>query len=272
MSPGGRDLEPFARLEANLLAVAARGRETVDVGPFRAFFAADSPDYLLSLATPVAVPDGWAVAIDRLDDAFAARDRRPRLEYFQERFPTLADALTVAGYVEDASAPVMVLCSDGWRGAGVSVDRRDTTGVRTVSLSAAGPDLVDAFLAMQGRAYGMDFAASDGGWRARLLEGLRDGSVIGSVQVAGEAVLSGAVLLLGGGSAELAGVATEPHLQGRGHARQACTALLARYFAAGNDLCWLSAAEGAEGLYRRLGFRRAGTQRNYGRPATNRGS
>lgn len=51
---------------------------------------------------------------------------------------------------------------------------------------------------------------------------------------------------------------------GRGFALVTCQALLQRYFEAGYDLCWLSAAEGAQRLYEKLGFEAVGSQLNYG--------
>ena len=79
--------------------------------------------------------------------------------------------------------------------------------------------------------------------------------------------VSGATVQMGGplstGVGELAGVWTRPGRQRRGLAFAVCQRLLEDSFAAGSEMCWLSAAEGAEGLYERLGFRRVGTQLNY---------
>jgi len=75
------DFALLDRIERHVCDVAARSRDTVAVGPFDAFFSEGSDDYLLSLAVPRATPVDWAPALRALDEAFAARDRRTRLEF-----------------------------------------------------------------------------------------------------------------------------------------------------------------------------------------------
>jgi ribosomal protein S18 acetylase RimI-like enzyme len=72
------------------------------------------------------------------------------------------------------------------------------------------------------------------------------------------------VIQIGAGTGELAGVWTDPQKRRQGLAYAVCRQLLAEYADAGFDLCWLSAAEGAQRLYEKLGFVRVGTQLNYG--------
>jgi predicted GNAT family acetyltransferase len=73
--------------------------------------------------------------------------------------------------------------------------------------------------------------------------------------------ISGAVIQ-GAQDGELAGVWTLPEKQQQGLSFALCSRLLADYFATGQTLCWLSAAEGALRLYEKLGFKRMGTQIN----------
>jgi len=138
-------------------------------------------------------------------------------------------------------------------------------GVRFVRITAMGDEVLDAFLAMQSSAYSM--AMANPAWRAMIQAGLRDGWMTAAALERGGVLVSGASLIIGAGVAELAGVGTLPAQRRRGLAADVCTRLLATYFDGGHDLCWLSAAERAEGTYRRLGFRGIGTQHNYGRPA-----
>jgi ribosomal protein S18 acetylase RimI-like enzyme len=254
------ELGLLARIEANMLAVAARGREVADVGAFRVFISRESANYLLSVALPVRAPDRWGPAIAALDAAFEAWGRRPRLEYIAERYPNLGPALAAAEFDHTMTAPIMAL------GASDLAPAAPVPGTRFVMLGPGDGALLSAFLAMQGRAYGMPMTDADEGWYELMRAGLADGAIMAGALMRDGQVVSGASLLLGAGAAELAGVGTRPEGQRQGLASDACGRLLAAYFQAGHDLCWLSAAEGAEGVYRRLGFRTVGEQRNYGRP------
>jgi ribosomal protein S18 acetylase RimI-like enzyme len=249
----------LARIEANVRAVAARGRDVVDVGPFRAFLSPSSANYLLSVAVPVTVPTDWSAGIVALDAAFAARGRRPRLEILHDLYPTLGDALEAAGYDHTMRAPVMVLSPEAF------FPRASEPGAAFVALSAEDDAAIDAFLAMQNRAYALAFEEADVGWRPILQEGLAAGTIMAGAIAVDGVIASGATLLVGGGAAELAGVGTVPESRRRGLAALACGRLLEAFFDGGGDLCWLSAAEDARGLYEQLGFRTVGEQRNYGR-------
>ena len=187
------------------------------------------------------------------------RGRRPRLEYFQELHPGLADALEAAGFRQDMSAPVMTLARENLTQLSSKVKGS------YVRLMADDKDRLEPFLRGQNLAYG-----GDGGdalvWLPNLLHGLKTGRsrVAGLEQ--GDTFVSGAMLQMGGDVGELAGVWTLPAEQKQGFAFEVCRRLLHDYFAENYDLCWLSAAEGALGLYRRLGFESVGTQLNYGWP------
>ena len=173
----------------------------------------------------------------------------------------LLAAADEAGWTRAMTAPVLVL-----EPAALVAPPSPSGGV----YRALDPDdlgRLEAFLRGQHLAYGgMPGEPGALDWLPSLGAGLRDGSVrAGALDVAG-APVAGAALQYGGGTAELAGVWTDPAHRRRGHARVACHALLATAFAGGLTLAWLSAAEGALELYERLGFGRVGTQVNLEAP------
>jgi predicted GNAT family acetyltransferase len=96
-----------------------------------------------------------------------------------------------------------------------------------------------------------------------LGDGLRDGSTLAAIGTCDGIAAGVAAVQMGGGSAELVGVATLPAFRRRGVATAVCATLLEAYFAGENSLCWLSAAAYAAPVYRRLGFVPIGNQLNY---------
>lgn len=248
----------LARLEASLRASAAQSRKRVPLPGFELFFA-PSASYLLNLAVPTEAPADWAAAIREMGRAFQTRGRRPRLEYMHELRPELAEALERQGFKLDMRAPVMVLSAGELAPAAPPPAQ-----YRRLSAEDAGAN--EAFLRRQHLAFG----GSETG-ELTFLPSFRTGLASGSLMAAGllerGEFVAGASLQRGGEAAELAGVWTSPAARRRGLAHAVCWRLLTEYFALGHELCWLSAAEGAEGLYQRLGFRRVGTQLNYGLPA-----
>ena len=252
------------RLESNLLLTAARDREALRLGAFTAFISPMSRAYEMSMALPLDEPDDWAPSIRKLDAAFELRSRRPRLEFFESLYPSLGPALDAAGYALDLRAPVMVVDPARFRPC-LAEDAAD--------YHALGPEddaLIDAFLTMQARAFHMQLDLSDAGWRPTLVDGLRDGSLMAGVDTVGDTVASGGVLLLAAGTAELAGVGTDPGHRRQGLAAEVCSRLIAAYFEEGHDLCWLSADPKAESVYARMGFETVGVQLHYGRPSPKR--
>ena len=230
-------------LAARFRDAASRGRDVVDVGPFRAYFSRDSNEYLQSVAVPIARDADWRAALPALRREFERRGRRMRLEYFAESAPGLESAVEV-----EMRSPVMIVTSATLRPA----PRSDLRFRRLV----AGDPLLDAFLRSQAEAYGVADV-----WRAWYERGLADGSLLVGVLLDGDAVACGATIQPGG---ELAGVGTPSRYRRRGFAADLCGRLVAEAFARGDDLCWLSAGDMGLGLYRRLGFEAVGTQVNAG--------
>lgn len=261
------DLVQLERLEAGLRASAESGREVIDALAFTVFASITSDDYLLSLAVPNDDPDDWAPSIDALRRAYRARGRRARLEYMSELHPTLAPALEAAGFQREISAPVMTLVAGDLGGPA------SPAGLAYRPLTAAEPERLEAFLRGQNVAYGGVGDEGSMAWYPQLMAGLESGTVMAAALERDGRPVAGASIVTGGGAGELAGVWTAPGERRQGFGYAVCQRLLADYFAAGHELCWLSAAEGALSVYARLGYRRVGTQLNYadgrtGRPAT----
>ncbi|MCB9947746.1 MAG: GNAT family N-acetyltransferase [Rhodospirillaceae bacterium] len=242
----------------NLQATAALGRETVPAGPFRAYFARDNSDYLLSVAVPVEASDDWPGAVAGLLRMFHERGRMVRLEYFAECFPALTPVLEVAGIRREATAAVMTL-----RASDLRVRRlREDVGVEI--LKPGDDQAVTNLLNVMARCFDLGNRDSLTGWRTILSLGLADGSIRAALARVDGEIVGGANLLVGGGSAELAGVGTLPGQRRRGLATGLCYRLLADYFAHGHRLAWLSTGQEIRTLYDRLGFQAVGTQLNYG--------
>ena len=260
------DLGPLGRMAANVVAVGARGRIVTAIGDFRAFLSPASGDYFMSFAVPRPPAGGaddrpaagWAADIAALAGHFKAHDRTLRLEFFAELFPHLPAALSTAGIRRDKAAPVMVATPRSFRPA-------PRTGMALAPIGAGNAVGVERFMAIQGDAFGVRIESGPTGWRPILEAGLADGSMIAALGEIGGKACCAAVLMIGGGAAELAGVGTLPAFRRHGYAADLCSRLLAGYFEHAGTDAWLSADdEIAEGLYGQLGFRAIGTQLNYG--------
>jgi ribosomal protein S18 acetylase RimI-like enzyme len=249
----------LARLVPNVTAAAGAERRRLRAGPFEAFIAEGTDDYFMSFAVPVEPCRDWRPAVEALDALFRAQGRIPRLEFFRELHPALAPTLYAMGYHRNMEAPVMVLESARWPGA-----RVDRTGLIKPGDEAA----IDAALSVQQTAFQpMLDPAALADWRGKIIAGIRTGMLRAALLRDGGKPVATAILMLGAGVAELAGVGTVPDHRRRGFAQRVCRLLLGAYFADGFDIAWLSAAPEADGLYRKLGFQPVGTQLNFGAKA-----
>lgn len=245
------------RLAQSLREAAAATREAIAADGFTLYLARDTPNPFMSLAVPEEEPPAdWAVALAALPAAFAAHGRSARIEAFAELHPVLLRAAEAAGWRRAMTAPVLTLSPGALAAAPLAVG-----AFEWLALDETGR--LEAMLRGSHFAYGGvedDPAALD--WGPQLMRGLRQGTLLaGAVDVDG-VPRAGAVVQLGGSAGELAGVWTHPAFRRRGLARQVCHALLAGTFAREVPLAWLSAAEGALGLYEGIGFERVGTQVN----------
>jgi ribosomal protein S18 acetylase RimI-like enzyme len=255
-----RDL--LQRLVPNTLAAAAEGRRREEAGPFALFVSDASDDPMLSFAVPVASAPEWRPAITGLQRAFDAAGRRFRLEFFRELYPSLSPTLFAMGYRREMEAPLMTLRPDAHRAA--PADPAALVGAAAL-VDADDDDALDGLMQVQREAFDQPLdEAGEVDFRTRLIQGLaRGGRRAALARLDGTPAASG-LLLLGGGTAELAAVGTRPVFRRRGLAEAVCRRLLGAHFDDGHDLVWLSAAVGAEPLYAKLGFRPAGTQLNFG--------
>ncbi|HSM55068.1 MAG TPA: GNAT family N-acetyltransferase [Candidatus Sulfomarinibacteraceae bacterium] len=253
------------KIEESLRVVSRHEREVLRLVAFEVFIMPDGPDEL-SLAVPLwPDADDWTPHIAALAEAFAARGKQPRLEFFQELHPRLPAALEAAGFACEMRAPVMALSVDGYPVPGES-----QVDVGYHRLDGEDEPLLRRYLQRQSVAFGGAEDESALGWLPTLRSGLNGGTVLGAALEREGQLLAGAVIQIGGGIGELAGVWTDPAWRQQGLAFALCRRLLGEYASEGYSLCWLSAAEGAQRLYEKLGFERIGTQLNYGRAVPSR--
>ncbi|NNG04318.1 MAG: GNAT family N-acetyltransferase, partial [Inquilinus sp.] len=202
---------------------------------------------------------GWAASIDQLAGYFAAHGRALRLEFFHELHPSLATALESAGIGLDKPASAMALAPGELRVP-------QPTALTLSPLTPGNAIGVRRFLAVQSEAFGVRIDSGPTGWRPILEAGLADNTMVAAIGEVGGHACCGAVLMIGGGAAELAGVGTLPAYRRHGYAADLCARLLTGHFDRSADPVWLSADDDiAAGLYGELGFETVGTQLNYGR-------
>jgi ribosomal protein S18 acetylase RimI-like enzyme len=250
--------QALSQIEANMRAVGQLKRTVISQPHFEIFI---SPGQLqhLNFATPLAPdPSDWTEAIAAMQAVFTQHGKRPYLEFIADLHPTLAPALERAGLVRQSRTPVMVL---DLAELGPPPEPPPLADYR--QLPATDETFLKTYLRQQSIAYGGDGGEDALGWLPHLRSGLENGRVLGAVLLQEGEMVSGAVIQLGGEIGELAGVWTNPHRRNRGLAYTLCQRLLSDYVAAGHGRCWLSAAEGAQRLYEKLGFVQVGTQLNF---------
>ncbi len=256
--------QALTQIEDSMRAVGRQERTVFSQPHFEIFISASQDDHL-SFAVPLSTATAdWPQAIADMQATFAQHHKRPRLEYIADLHPELAPALEQAGLVCESRAPVMVLDM-----AQLSLPPDPPPLAHYQALTAADEPFLKTYLMQQSIAYGGSGGEESLGWLPNLRQGLKNGAVIGAVLLQAGDMVSGAVIQMGEGGqgiGELAGVWTAPTHRQRGLAYALCQQLLADYRAAGYSFCWLSAAEGAQRLYEKLGFVYVGVQLNYGRP------
>lgn len=251
------------RIEASLRASGRLQREVVTLPAFELFISPHALDHLTFAAPISPSPPDWAPHVAALKAAFRSRGKRPRLEFLAELHPQLALALQEAGLVCEMRAPLMAL-----ELAALPPDLGAAPHLRYLPLTAGDESLLRAYLLQQSVAYGGQPDESAFDWLDGLRTGLQQSVVMGAALEQDGELVAGAVIMIGAGVGELAGVWTAPAHRRRGLAYLLCRRLLAAYAAAGYTFAWLSAAEGAQRLYHKLGFTTIGTQLNYGAPAS----
>jgi predicted GNAT family acetyltransferase len=230
-------------VQSSIRAVNAAERESVVAGPFTLYRSRASDHPYLNYAVPsdgVAEWDG----IDALRDAFVARGLQPRLEFVAERAPGLEEALAAAGFELQARIPVMTCPVEDLR------EVAPPEGV-VIARVLGGPD-VRPLMEVQAAAFG-EGPPSDAAMEAYQGRGLlarADGVPAGAASRSAIAE----------GVSEIGGVGVLERFRRRGIAAALTAAAAAEAFAEGAQLCFLTPGdEGAERVYARAGFARAGT-------------
>jgi ribosomal protein S18 acetylase RimI-like enzyme len=231
------------RVQASIRAVNAADRETVVVGPFALYRSRASDHPYLNYAVPADGATEWE-AIDDLREAFAARGLQPRLEFVAERAPGLEQALAAHDFALQARIPVMTCPEEHLR------EVPAPTGV-VIGRVFEGAD-VRPLLEVQAAAFG------EGPPSDEAVQAYRGRGVLARA----EGVPAGAAshTAIAEGVSEIGGVGVLERFRRRGIAAALTSAVAAQAFAEGAELCFLTPGDdGAERVYGRAGFARAGT-------------
>ena len=231
------------RVQASVRAVNAAERDAIEAGSFTLYRSRKSDHPYLNYAVPNAGTVGWE-GIDALRAAFAGHGLGPRLEFVAECAPGLEEALVADGFELQGRYPVMTLPAQDLREVpapeGVVIARVLEGGdVRTLLQTAA-------------EAFGDDGptdAQVDGyGGRGHL------------ARAGGEPAGAAFHSPIAEGVSELGGIGVREQFRRRGIAAALTAASAAAAVASGADLCFLTPGDdGAERVYARAGFARAGT-------------
>jgi ribosomal protein S18 acetylase RimI-like enzyme len=231
------------RVQTSIRTVNAAERDALVAGPFTLYRHRASDHPYANYAVPNAGATAWE-GIDELRAAFAAEGLQPRLEFVAECAPGLEEALAADGFALQGRYPVMTLPAEQLREVpapdGVVIARVLEGGdVRVLLTTAAeafgdGPPTDAQIAAYGGRGH---LARADG-------------------EPAGAAFHSA----IADGVSELGCIGVRERFRRRGIAAALTGAAAAAAVAAGAQLCFLTPGDdGAERVYGRAGFARAGT-------------
>jgi GNAT superfamily N-acetyltransferase len=231
------------RVQASIRAVNAAERESIVVGPFILYRSRASDHPYLNYAVPAAEAAGWE-AIDDLRETFVARGLQPRLEFVAECAPGPEEALAAHGFALQARIPVMTCPEE---------DLREVPAPEGVVIARVfeGAD-VRPLMEVQAAAFGEGPPSEEAvrAYRGRGVLARADGVPAGAASHTAVAE----------GVSEIGGVGVLERFRRRGIAAALTAAVAAEAFAEGADLCFLTPGDdGAERVYARAGFARAGT-------------
>jgi GNAT superfamily N-acetyltransferase len=231
------------RVQASIRAVNAAERDAVEAGPFTLYRNRVSDHPYLNYAVPNDGAVEWD-GIDALRAAFAAHGLAPRLEFVAECAPGLEEALAAAGFDLQGRYPVMTLPASALR----EVPAPD--GVVIVRV-LGGVD-VRPLLQTAAEAFGSD-APTDAEVAAYHGRGVL-------ARAGGEPAGAAFRSAVAEGVSKLGGIGVRERFRRRGIAAALTAAAAADALAAGAELCFLTPGDdGAERVYARAGFARAGT-------------
>ncbi|MGZ6672534.1 MAG: GNAT family N-acetyltransferase [Solirubrobacteraceae bacterium] len=230
------------RVQASIRTVNAAERDPIAAGSFTIYRNRASDHPYANYAVPNAGAVRWD-GIDALRAAFAGQGLQPRLEFVAECAPGLEEALAADGFTQ-GRYPVMTLPAEQLR----EVPAPDGVVIARV---LEGGD-VRALLATAAEAFGdgpptdAQVAAYGGRGHLARAEGEPAGAAFHSV--------------IADGVSELGGIGVRERFRRRGIAAALTGASAAAAVAAGAQLCFLTPGDdGAERVYARAGFARAGT-------------
>lgn len=253
-------------LEQSVSLATETDGDVVASGPFRAFFSPFTADPELNYAMPITEPDepdGFLKALAPLRQLFADRQRRLRLEFTEELWPTLAHAVEQDGLEQVAREPLMICRAEAFQPAPPS----------DVRITLLTPDADEAALTAFLRVRDDDLAETEpvGTEQVqRLREALRaDNDWYALATLEGRFIGTGRCAASAIGWGEISAIVTQPDFRRRGVALAVTSALVQRYLDAGGTLAWLSAANPtAQRVYARLGFSIVGNLLNYEDPVS----
>jgi GNAT superfamily N-acetyltransferase len=231
------------RVQASIRTVNAAERDGLVAGPFTLYRHRASDHPYANYAVPNAGATGWE-GIDELRAAFAAEGLQPRLEFVAECAPGLEEALAADGFALQGRYPVMTLPAERLREVlapdGVVIARVLEGGDVGVLLATAAEAFAD------GPPTDAQIAAYGGRGHLARADGEPAGAAFHSA--------------IADGVSELGGIGVRERFRRRGIAAALTGAAAAAAVAAGAQLCFLTPGDdGAERVYARAGFARAGT-------------
>jgi ribosomal protein S18 acetylase RimI-like enzyme len=232
-----------ARVQDSIRDVNAQTRDAQRAGSFVFYRHRDSDHPMLNYAVPERGASEWA-GIEELRDVFAGHGLRPRLEFVGECAPGLEAALADAGFELEGRFPVMTL---------PAVELREVPVPEGVVIArATGAADARVVLEVGAEAFGTEppTEAEVAAYLGRSLLARADGVPAGAASRTE----------IAGGVSELAGIGVRERFRRRGIAAALTSATAADAIAAGAELCFLTPGDaGAERVYERAGFTRAGT-------------
>ncbi len=232
------------RVQTSIRSVNAAEREAIGAGPFTLYRNPASDHPYLNYAVPDPRARTWE-GIEELRGAFAAHGLQPRLEFVAECAPGLEEALAAAGFELQDRLPVMTLAAGGLRAAPTPAD------VALARVAAGDPE-VRALLEVAADAFGSDWPSD------AQVEAYGGRGVLARAE--GEPAGAAFFSPVAEGVSELAGIGVRERFRRRGIAAALTAAAATAAFGAGAQLCFLTPGDGgAERVYERAGFARAGT-------------
>ena len=232
------------RVQASVRAVNAAERDAIEAGSFTLYRSRKSDHPYLNYAVPNAGTVEWE-GIDALRAAFAAHGLGPRLEFVAECAPGLEEALVADGFELQGRYPVMTLPAAGAARGTCARGRGHRARAR-------------------GRRCARPAADGGRGLRRRSARPTRRSTGYGGrghlARAGGEPAGAAFHSPIAEGVSELGGIGVRERFRRRGIAAALTAAAAAAAVAAGAELCFLTPGDdGAERVYARAGFARAGT-------------